>query len=420
MARFDFYGTVVVDGQRWFFAAPFGLDGTRLAQHAVVVRIPVPPQHYVSAFTYSSLNRRYFVLDVRCGETPPEIGGWGDPLVQRLIVDLTRRRVITPPVRSPRYIKPVAWSPSERYLLYRVARNVPAWQVDAVGAYVERAEKTLRLLDLQTNRELPLPKEIAHAGGVGFFAEQPDTLWALPCDVAEGYDDLNASFSLVPARAPKPPAMPSTRWIYQVQLRRLEQMNAAQYSALQENWDYLRWQLGGEWIGRFGGSSLYAQVLAPLRNTILASGRLQPLAERLSASVLHVGKRALLLKVESTPAPTYEGETFRPLLHYYLVERVRPEAPRLVGMGAFHQVRLVEGAGGIWLVVAGRLDGRLFVLDGKQGYIDQVNPNDTSLQARGVVAQWRWVDLRRQIRVWLQQQGISSTDDGILIEGESR
>lgn len=409
MVRITFYGIAAAsDEQRWFYAVPFGLDGALLAQHAVAVRLSLPPKHYVDSFVYFSLRRRYFVLDVRRAEAPPEIG-WGDPLVQRLIVDLVQRRVITLPVRSPRFIDPVAWSPSERYLLYRVARNVPAWQVGAESAYVERAEKTLRLLDLQTNRESPLPKEIAQAGGAGFFAEQPDTIWALPREAAKEYSSLNAIFPLEPARVPKPLALPSPRWIYRIASRRLERMDVAQYRALQENWDYLRWQLGGEGVGWLGGSSLYAQVLAPLRDKLLASGAIQPPDARLFATVLQVGERVLLLEVESTPSPTHTGEMFRPLSQYYLVERARPEEPRLVGVVS-REVELVENAGRVWIIVSEQPCERLLVLDGKQGYFEQANPNDPSLKVRGVVAQWLCADLKRQICAWLQQQGVQGAD----------
>lgn len=162
-------------------------------------------------------------------------------------------------------------------------------------------------------------------------------------------------------------------------------MDRTQHRALHENWGYLRWQLGGE-LGWLGDSGFYARILAPLRDTLPASGAIQPPNKRLLARVLQMGEHVLLLQFESAPATTHTGETFRPLSQYYLVERAHAEEPRIVGVG-FRVVEFVENGGRVRIIVLEQPGGRLLVLDGKQSYFEEAPPKDASLQAHGVVAQ---------------------------------
>ncbi|GEM_PF-5691751 len=255
-------------------------------------------------------------------------------------------------------------------------------------------------------RELPLPKAIAQARVAGFFAEQPDTVWALH-GVALERDGLNASFSLRPVRAPKPPALPSVRWVYRIPSRRLERMSAAQYRALQENRNYLRWQLGGEGIGALGGSGIYARTLRRLRDQLLAPRIVSPQIERMSATVLQVGQQAVLLEVGAMYAPTLLSKTPRLQYHYYLVERARPDQPRRIGATiARHEAALMEDSGRVWGVVADRSSGRTSILNGQGGYFRQTGAADALLRLRGVEAHWQRSESERQIRAWLQEQGI--------------
>lgn len=303
-ASLTVYGIAIADEHEWFFSVPLAPNGALIYQQASVVRLPIKRGHYFAqSLSLQSLRRRYFVLDVRQGVTPPEFAGWGDPLVQRLIVDTVQQRVLTPPLRPPRYIDPVAWSPSERYLVYRVAREVDGEEIGLESKHAERYEVIYRLLDLETNRAVPLPNEIAHATAVGFLADSHDTLWALtfPQGVRVERNGLYPSFWLLPDLAPKPLASPVARWVYQIPRRRLTQMSEAQYQSLQERWEYMRWQLGGEAIVHLAAIQFYREVLAPLSAQLPISRTSTSPFGNADATVLQVNEHTALLEVSQSP-----------------------------------------------------------------------------------------------------------------------
>lgn len=72
---------------------------------------------------------------------------------------------------------------------------------------------------------------------------------------------------------------------------------------------------------------------------------------------------------------------------------------------------LVESTSRVKVLVAERFSERLFLLDGQEGYFEQANPQEeSSLQTRGVEAQWRCEDIKRRVLAWLRTRGIRAQE----------
>lgn len=410
-ARIVWFDVVNTSAAPYFVAAPFTTDGKLLQQQAVAIPLSLRKKHYVGGI-YASPCYRYFLLRIDRAEAPPEIG-FGDPTVQSLVVDFVRKRILNPPLRYPRFITPIRWSPSGRYVLGYATREVPAWQVDAEGTYVELFDDGYRLLDLRANRFVPLPKPVAHATVVGFFADAPDTLWALKLPPeAANKEEFASGYSLDPAESYQPHIVPVERWVYRVPTRRLEQMTEAEYRELLQNWQYLHPYLGELTVGWLVGNRFHHEAVVPLRDQVLKTVTPAPIPRYMRATVEGVSAGAALLRVSHIPPENAPGAEVKLYLwnRYYLAERGRSEVRSVGFTRRAFDPRLMEIEGRPHLLIA---DGQhLFLLDGRRGYFEEDMPEQRSpsvLRVQGAIAQLRHSDMWQQVEAWLRARKIRAT-----------